>query len=248
MASRDGRVGYDGVEWGFDGTAVQATPAIDLGRVFVGSRDGGLYALGLATGERLWRVDYGAPWVVSSVAVGDGRVYTGSSDGEFIQAVDAATGAEIWTRELGARVFASPALSGSALYAADHASRVHALDATTGEPRWTLRLADQIQSSPVPAGESLFVGADDGALYALAPTLAPARLAVFWDSTLAPFAVQPGGPLLRKYLAGHDYEVLDAPALARWLAERTQDRAPSAVVFALDHLPAAVGPGIRPER
>ncbi len=56
-------------------------------------------------------------------------------------------------------------------------------------------------------------GADDGAVYSLASTPAPARLAVFWDSTLA-----------------------------RWLTERAHDRAPSAVVFALDHVPADVGP------
>lgn len=230
--------GHDSEAFGFDRTSVQASPAIAGRRVFVGSRDGGLYALDLGSGERLWRVDYGSPWVISSAAVGGGRVYIASSDGHFVQAVEAATGAEVWRTDVGARVFASPALADDALYVGDHAGRVLALDPETGLKRWSLGLANQIQASPVPAGSALFVGTDAGWVHALDAAPSPARRAVFWDSTVAGFATTPGSSLLRDYLADHGYEVVDAASLPTWIAGRA-DR--SVIVFAIDHLPAAVG-------
>jgi outer membrane protein assembly factor BamB len=229
-------------EFGFDRTTIQASPAIADGRVYVGSRDGGFYALDMESGERLWRVDYGFPWVVASAAVRDGRVYLGSSDGHFVQALDAGTGDEIWRTDLGTRVFASPAATPGALYVADHGGFVRALDPATGQVLWSLRLAQQIQSSPVPYGHALLIGTDGGALYRIDAGAATPHQAVFWDSAMATLAIRPGGRRLRDYLADGGYEVLDAAALPGWLAARETAGGPSVVVFALDHAPESVAP------
>src|SRR5437762_9357927 len=61
---------------------VVSSPAIANGVVYVGSGDGGLYALDLATGARHWRFDAGSP-VSSSPAVGGGLVYAGARDGSI---------------------------------------------------------------------------------------------------------------------------------------------------------------------
>src|SRR5205085_7547205 len=76
-----------------DGDEV-SSPAVANGTVFVGSGDGHLYALQLATGERRWRFDAGSV-VASSPAVGGGLVYATARDGSIF-AVDTATGARRW--------------------------------------------------------------------------------------------------------------------------------------------------------
>jgi hypothetical protein len=50
------------------------------------------------------------------------------------------------------------------------------------------------------------------------------------------------GEMLRSYLTRRGYEQLDTATLARFLSERVSDRAPSVVVFAMDHLPRSVAP------
>jgi outer membrane protein assembly factor BamB len=66
------------------------------GTVFVGARDGFLYAISADSGRLRWRFDHKISWVNSSPAVMDGTVYAGSSDGQFVHAVDAASGTERW--------------------------------------------------------------------------------------------------------------------------------------------------------
>jgi len=235
--------GVSSAESGWDRVSIQASPAVADGRVFIGSRDGGVYALDAGTGERLWYTDYGAPWVVASVGVRGDRLWVGSSDGLFVAALDTETGEEVWRTELGARVFASPVLASGTLYVADHDGHVWALNPETGTRRWGFHAGRgvMIQSSPVPVDSALYFGADDGSVYALTAAPAPPRLAVFWDSTRANQAFRArNGRLLRDYLADHGYTVLDAGTLGPWIEARIDDDAPSAVVFALDLLPVSL--------
>jgi outer membrane protein assembly factor BamB len=53
---------------------------IDGGRVYVGSMDGKLYVLDLATGRQLQKVELGSP-VVGSPAVAGGRLLIGTTKG-----------------------------------------------------------------------------------------------------------------------------------------------------------------------
>lgn len=235
--------GLSSAESGWDPVSLQASPAVADGRVFIGSRDGGVYALDARTGKRLWYTDYGAPWVVTSAAVRGDRLWIGSSDGHFVAALDAKTGKELWRTGLGARVFASPTLAGRTLYVADHDGHVRALDPETGARRWSFDAGRgvMIQSSPVPADSTLYFGTDDGSVYALTASPAPPRLAVFWDSARADQAFRARhARVLRDYLADHGYTVLDDDSLGPWLQARIDDHAPSVVVFALDLLPVSL--------
>jgi outer membrane protein assembly factor BamB len=239
--------GMESSDFGWDRVSLQSSPAVAGGVLYIGSRDGGVYALDAETGDRLWYADHGSPWVVASAAVRNDTVWTGSSDGLFVVAIDAATGEEIWRTDVGARVFASPALAhgpgGGTLYVADHGGAIRAMDPATGEERWRFDVGEtMIQSSPVPADDALFLGADDGGVYALGAGPVPPRMAVFWDSALSeqPFRAANAG-LLRDYLRAHGYLMLGATALADWLEARIQDRAPSVLVFPTDRLPASAG-------
>jgi outer membrane protein assembly factor BamB len=226
---------------GFDRKTIQGSPAIADGKVYVGSRDAYLYAFDLRTGKRLWRVGKPAPWVVTSPVVWNGRIYYGSSDGQYVEAVDADSGKRVWFVRTPDNVIASPVLADSILYVADMSGNLFALDAATGAERWRTALGSRVFSTPVPAEGALYVGCDDGAVYALhAGAGASVRRAVFYDSTAAELAGTRGGDLVRDYLNRFGYATLDAKELAAFFEERIRDRAPSVVVFALDVLPEPV--------
>ena len=143
------------VKWTFPtGGAVHSSPAVVDGTVYVGSRDGRLYALDAATGALRWEFATGS-WVESSPAVVDGRVYFGSQDG-MLRALDAATGALRWEFHAEFGVDSAPAVAGGIVYfGADRG--LFAVDAASGEPRWSLELPFRA-GSPVVANGIVYVG------------------------------------------------------------------------------------------
>src|SRR5262245_31915217 len=74
--------------------AIEGTPAIADGVVFIGSFDEHLYALDLATGKEKWRYKAGA--LKTPAAVRDGKVYIGNMDG-VLHVVEAAKGTKVWS-------------------------------------------------------------------------------------------------------------------------------------------------------
>jgi outer membrane protein assembly factor BamB len=62
------------------------------GRVYVGSRDGFLYALDAASGQPTWRYDAQGSWVVGTPAVDGDSVYVGTPDTGLLLALDKRTG------------------------------------------------------------------------------------------------------------------------------------------------------------
>jgi outer membrane protein assembly factor BamB len=229
-------------KFGFDRRTIQSSPAAADGRVFIGSRDGFLYALDAASGKLLWRVDHRMSWVNTSPAVAGGVVYAGSSDERFLQAVDAGTGRELWRVATERPVWSSPAIAGDMVYVGDGSGTVYAVDRATGRERWRHKAGRRIFSSPVLADGLLYVGNDDGGVYAIRAGEAPLRRAVFWDSALVRASRIVAHRELRDYLAERGYEVLDAAALERFLTRAVADRSPSVVVFSIDHLPPGVAP------
>lgn len=232
-------------DFGFDRTTVQSSPAVAGGVVFVGARDGWHYAIDAATGTERWRVDHKVSWVNTSPAVTDGLVFVGSSDGHFIQAVDAASGVERWRTPSVNIVWSSPAVDRDRLYIGEGDGTVYALEKRTGREVWRYRMGARTVSSPVVHDGRLFIGSDDGGVYAL--NAAPAgtssmRRAVFWDTAFVAAPLSRNRVTVRDYLRGRGYEVLDAAGLERFFEERLRDRAPSVVVFSMDHLPATVAP------
>jgi len=68
--------------------------------------------------------------VYSSPAVSNGVVYIGSGD-LSIYALDAATGAKIWSYQTVGSVYSSPAVSNGVVYIGSGDYSIYALDATT---------------------------------------------------------------------------------------------------------------------
>ena len=230
-------------DFGFDRTTVQSSPTIADGAVYVGARDGFLYALDAATGTQKWRFDHKVSWVNSSPATDGGAVFAASSDGHFVQAVDAATGTEIWRAPTVGIAWSSPALDSARVYVGENNGTLYALDRKTGAPAWTYRTGGALFSSPVVHDGRVFIGSDDGSVYAINATDGAAlRRAVFWDSAHTRAPMTNSYVTARNHLVDRGYELLDAGGLARFLLARIEDRAPSTVVFALDRLPPSVAP------
>ncbi len=136
----------------------------------------GVIALSLRTRSPLWRFEprdrsesfRGFP------AVADGKVY--ARDGRTLYALDASTGAAIWTFQTDEPIDwkVSPILAGGIVYIGTDGSRdpfegssIYAIDAKTGERLWSFRAKDRLYgSAPVVADGVVYFSCAD-VLYAL---------------------------------------------------------------------------------
>jgi outer membrane protein assembly factor BamB len=106
-------------------------------RVYVGSSDGGFYALSARDGRAVWRFETLGP--VQSEPLYDGInnvVYFGSHDGALYK-VRARDGAMLWRFASNAEVARRPVLVGETLYAVNANDTVIAVNAETGQLQWS---------------------------------------------------------------------------------------------------------------
>ena len=113
-------------------------PEIDVGgrRVFIGSRDHGLYALQAQDGKVLWRFETLGP-VQSEPRYdrNEDSLYFGSNDGAFYK-VRAQDGALLWRAATGAEVSRRPVLHDGLVFTVNANDTFLALDASTGKLVW----------------------------------------------------------------------------------------------------------------
>lgn len=180
---------------------MNTSPVVVDGSVYVaGSGDPGyLYALDATSGESAWQFEP-AGYATSAPVVVDGVLYVGTWGRRFY-AIDAATGEEIWSTEVGHRFGpSSPAVVDGIVYVGTigdgplvvsgpedeeefEACALLALDATTGDERWRYDAfgeTDRISSSPAVAGGRVYFGGED-AVYALDATSGE----VVWERAIA---------------------------------------------------------------
>ena len=178
-------VGGLGVAWtATTPSFIYSSPAVADGVVYVGSRDGNLYAFaaGCASGggtcTPLWKAPAGSS-TDSSPAVSEGVVYVGAGSGKLIAyAVGCASGGgtctPLWTAATGGSIYSSPAVAGGVVYIGsdDGTLYAYAVGCASGggtcTPLWTASTGAYIDSSPAVAGGVVYVGSGDGNLYAFA--------------------------------------------------------------------------------
>lgn len=133
-------------------------PVVAGGRIFTLDSRARVQATS-TNGEVIWSRDLTPEWGQRSVASGGGlavdggRLYVTSAYG-FLSALDAATGAEIWTHRFDAPAKGAPMISGGRVYVSVSDSTLWSLDAANGRVQWTLRGSPSLTvmaRGPVPA-------------------------------------------------------------------------------------------------
>ncbi|HET8996823.1 MAG TPA: PQQ-binding-like beta-propeller repeat protein, partial [Acetobacteraceae bacterium] len=72
------------------------TPLLDGGFLYAGTGDGHVYKLSAETGALAWKADIVSFVSMSSLVKGDGRLFVGGTDPNFLYAIDEATGKVAW--------------------------------------------------------------------------------------------------------------------------------------------------------
>jgi outer membrane protein assembly factor BamB len=127
---------------------IQASPAIADGTVYFGCRDSNVYALDAKTGKQKWLYSTKGSWVNNSAAVYDGKVFFGTSLPGLLHAVDAKTGAEIFSLDTKFPVFASIAIANDMLYFGTLDGKFTAVDLKTQKPVWVFQSDTSKQNLP----------------------------------------------------------------------------------------------------
>jgi outer membrane protein assembly factor BamB len=151
------------------GGYVGASPVVWRGKVFVGTFENQVVAVGLLSGKVLWRYQDPArqfPFY-SSAAVRDDLLVVGGRD-KRLHALAPDTGKPLWSYGAKGAVDSSPVLVGDRVVAASRGGDVFALDDRTGEARWQFAAGAPIEASPAVAGGRLIIGTLDGTLYCFA--------------------------------------------------------------------------------
>lgn len=153
--------------------AVNVTPIVLDGRVFVATADGTVHAVDAATGNKIWELkpENGRLWD-ASLRVAEDKVCVGL-EGGLITCVGAADGQPLWTTELGIEAQSRPALVNNVLYVPttwvgtatpndyEGEAVLFALDATTGDILWQVATENYILRRPIVAGNLVITGGAD---------------------------------------------------------------------------------------
>lgn len=176
--------------------AVNASPVIENGIVYLVSAAGAVSAATLDTGSTIWarNVTPGAnEWhysVTATPALAGGRLFVATQWDDLV-ALDAASGAELWRvpaadgvlsfthyRDAQAAWAASPVVTGDIVWIGGLDGRLRALATDDGRELWSTQLGAPITSAVAPTGDSLVVASYDGSVRLLTPGTPAAPAAV----------------------------------------------------------------------
>ena len=128
-----------------------------------------VYALDAATGAKLWDSYSSGIFFNPRAALNaaDGMVFAGQDGGDWV-ALDAETGAIVWTYPTYVQTWGGMAVGPGMVFGGDAwGCNLYALDEFTGELVWSTRLLSDISSCPMYAQGKVFVATGAGIVYAL---------------------------------------------------------------------------------
>ncbi len=127
---------------------IQSSAAVMDGIVYFGCRDSNFYALDAATGEKQWVFNNKGSWVITSPAVQNGTVYFATSDSAMFYALDAKSGAPVFSLKFKWPMFSSPAIAANMLYMGTHEGKLIAINLKTQKPAWEFQTDGSRKNGP----------------------------------------------------------------------------------------------------
>src|SRR5687767_6859117 len=141
--------------------AIDSSPAIVGGVVYVGTGAGELVAVGLADGKLRWRYKAAESIGESSPAVAAGRVFIGDLDGA-VHAVNVSDGKRIWTYKTKSEIKSSPTVAADLVLIGSYDGVLYGLGAADGKLRWSVKTENYVHGTPAIAdGTAHFAGCDE---------------------------------------------------------------------------------------
>ncbi|MBA4137522.1 MAG: hypothetical protein C0518_09425 [Opitutus sp.] len=139
-----------------------ATPLVLAETVYVGSSDGGLYALDLATGAKRWRFAAGAPVFTGVTPLDDGSLLFGAMDGSVVR-IDT-SGNELARLNAGGAVSTTPVVIGGLVIVGCRDYMMYAFRLSDGASAWKFSYGfSWVESTPSVQDGVFYVGGSDWA-------------------------------------------------------------------------------------
>ncbi|WP_197523203.1 outer membrane protein assembly factor BamB family protein [Actinokineospora pegani] len=158
--------------WSVVSGMVSAAPVLFEDTAYIVTNAGVLHALSLRDGAERWcyprAEEARTPTSTStSVALGEQTLYFGSGDGT-VRAVNLNTGREIWGKDLGSAVHATPLLvDRTIVVVCTEAGVVMAMDAAIGAQCWVVDLGSAVRARPVVRDGVVLVGTTSGRVHSI---------------------------------------------------------------------------------
>jgi uncharacterized protein YjbI with pentapeptide repeats/outer membrane protein assembly factor BamB len=183
------------LDWDISEAAVSSPMTIQAGVLYVSAGSGNIEAISAASGRQLWA---DSPYQIggcgSQPAVSAGVLYvTCVNNGQYyLDALNAATGATLWSYDNADGPMQAPVVSGSTVYVADASDdSVYAISTRTHAKLWGFATGARVYTIPAVAHGIVYVSSFDGNIYALNATTGKK----VWSYTLGtlpvPFAISP---------------------------------------------------------
>jgi outer membrane protein assembly factor BamB len=142
--------------------------------------DGGVHAIKVQTGEKVWSYIATKRAINTGVAVSGSTVFLSHGDENtegvelgMLAAIDGSQTGDIktvrWADKGTEFGYSSPIVDGQRLYQLDNGSTLRSYDTQTGKQVWELALGSAQKASPVLADGKIYVGTDGGSFYIIKP-------------------------------------------------------------------------------
>jgi len=138
----------------YNQVGIQGSPAVADGIVYFGCRiPTSTRSLRLPEKQR-WVFNNKGSWVINSPAIRDDKVFFATSDTGLVHALNAKSGAVIFTVDFNHwTMFSSPAIAGNMLYLGSHQGKLLAIDLATQKLAWSFKTDASRKNGPAFADE-----------------------------------------------------------------------------------------------
>ena len=195
--------------------------------------EGTLRAFDAADGEEAWSLSIGDHLSVeaSPVRLSSTDILIADVEGR-IHRVNLEDRAVVWTRDVGAPIYTTPAVSDAGIALSTTRGSVHWVDAETGQDRWSAHINERIRmGAPAIGADGVILGATDGQVRSLSLENGNEQWAVQFDDVITAAPLVAGNTVFIGTLGKQLFALRASDGHIRWETE-VKGRIKSAMALA----------------